>query len=160
MKVYIFTLVSTLFLLQTACKKVPERGNAEKEFTLYFADRQIEISGEDNRTLKWVYYNACFDKVYGIGRPALSSCSNYSQGFNLPLNIDAPSSRFYLEKGNKRDSITIYYHTMHEAGGNEIEVVYFVDSIKTSFPRCTRECIKDIVPYCKDNEAYMSATVY
>ena len=161
MKIHFHIVVALLCLLVIGCKKVPERGNSEKDFTLYFAEiLTIVDTVEGKKTQMWVYKDTCYQKVYGVGRPALSSCSNSSNGFKLPLNIDAYSSKFYFQQGNKKDSITIYYRTKYETGGHALEVVYLIDSIYMSFPRWTATCIKDITPYCKDNEAFMSATVY
>lgn len=157
----LLTISIVFCFLATACKKVQERPNSEKNFTLYFAERELVIdSTNGNRSWKWSYLDTCLSKVHGSGKAALSSCSNHSTGFVLPLNINAPNSKFYFEKGNKKDSMTIYYHTFYEGSGNEFEMVYSIDSIKTSFPRWTKSCVKDITPYCKNNEAFMSATVY
>ena len=144
----------------SACKKVKERENSEKYFTLYFVniERVQPDSGDSYEVL--VPIETCFDRVYGKGRSALLTCSNYKEGFKLPLNITADSSRFFFEKGLNRDSITIYYKTIYEGGGNEFEVIYHVDRIGTSFKSFTRKCIKDITTQCSSNEAFLSGTVF
>ena len=161
MKVLLAIFAIACCFLGAGCKKVPERGNSEKNFTLYFAENKLVIdSSNDNHSWKWSYVDTCFTKVYGKGKSALSACSQHSTGFQLPLDIEGHSSTFYFEKGKKQDTMAVYYHTKYVGGGNEIEVIYSIDSIKTSFPRWTKACIHDITPYCKDNEAYLSATVY
>jgi hypothetical protein len=144
---HIVGVVVAGLIVLVACKKNTTHVNSEKDFTLYFKDKDTTI------------LNKCFDKVYGQGKAGLSSCSNFRSGLQLPMNIDSDSSRFYFVKGNKTDTLTICYQRSYEGGGPEFEVIYTITRLSYSFDSLTTQCIPGLNLTCNGNDAYHSATV-
>jgi len=135
--------VIVLLFISLACKKITKIPDSEKPFMLYVLDN---TTGE--------LVSNPFDEVHGIGRPSLEDISN-SLGILLPLDIASDSSRFYFKKGNRIDTLRIFYKTSIGVGAKQFEVTYFSQKTKTSFKLLTQKCISQYADVCDDNQAFL-----
>jgi hypothetical protein len=148
MKIAIYTSVFFCILFSLSCKKVKQKNiNSEKTFDLFVLD-----------TLD-TPVNKCYDRVWGAGRADLMPCSNFAEGFKLPLNIKIDSSVFYFKSGDRTDTITFKYTKQFEPNA-EFEVMFTIKQIKCTMGNLNLKCIPNLNQSCNGNQASFSASIY
>ena len=149
MRKLLYLCLPIILILFCTCKKMTNKVNSEKMFSLIFVDSL-------NTPI-----NQCYDRVWAEGKGNLPNCSNSTTGLQLPLSIKADSTTiFYLKKNDKTDTLIVMYKKTIAPGNNEFEVFYDLTQIKGSFKKTSIKCIPDLTPKCDGDKALLSAVIF
>ena len=82
-----------------------------RPFTIYVVDSVCTRDSLGVLTCKDSLVKNPYERIYDEHGTRIPDISNANNGIQLPLNVQATYAKFYFEKDNKKDSISIIYST-------------------------------------------------